>query len=78
MLAELDVVRLNESLGDKGLIAGVRGTVLEVFEGADPRYLVEFSDDDGQELALVVLAETQVERVWRADGGRPGSRRQAA
>jgi len=59
----LDVVRLNAPRPDLGLKAGEQGTIVEVFPAA---FLVEFSDDEGQEYAMPWLAADEVTLVWSA------------
>jgi len=78
MLAELDVVRLRTGLSAPLLAEGALGTVLEVLGGLEGQCLVEFSDDEGQELATVLLTEAQLERVWHRVDDRGSSERQAA
>lgn len=42
------------------LPVGQVGTVLAVYEGEDPHYLVEFSDLQGREYAMAVLQPSEV------------------
>ncbi|MBW4481697.1 MAG: DUF4926 domain-containing protein [Tildeniella torsiva UHER 1998/13D] len=42
------------------LPAGQVGTVLEVYEGESPCYLVEFADLEGREYAMAVLSPDEV------------------
>jgi hypothetical protein len=39
---------------------GQVGTVLEVYSGESPRYLVEFADPQGREYAMAILQHTEV------------------
>jgi hypothetical protein len=39
---------------------GQVGTILEVYQGTTPRYLVEFADLQGQEYAMAVLTPDEV------------------
>jgi len=39
---------------------GQVGTILEVYPGEPPHYLVEFSDPQGREYAMAVLLPTEV------------------
>jgi hypothetical protein len=58
---ELDVVSLRLAQG--GLTAGAVGTVLEVFEGKEPEYLVEFDYEDGSTQAVSVIKESALQ-AW--------------
>ncbi|MDQ3803074.1 MAG: DUF4926 domain-containing protein [Acidobacteriota bacterium] len=64
MFAEYQVVRLSRDLSEEGLKAGARGAVLMVHPqppGSPRDYEVEFVDEDGATLALLTLAEDQLE-----------------
>src|SRR5262249_41910684 len=61
---ELDVVKLLVDLPDYGLSKGQEGTILVVTEDPSERYLVEFSDEEGDEIATVDLAPDQVDVIW--------------
>ena len=64
MFAEYQVVRLSQDIPEEGLEAGARGTVLMVhpLRPKSPReYEVEFVDEEGATLALLTLAEGQLE-----------------
>lgn len=64
MFAEYQVVRLSRDLPAEGLKAGARGAVLMVHPRRpdSPReYEVEFVDEEGATLALLTLAEDQLE-----------------
>lgn len=55
----LDVVELVVDVPDEQLAAGAVGTVVEIFD--PPRaYEVEFVDQDGRTIALVVLTDDQL------------------
>ena len=60
---ELDVVALRADRPDLGLKAGESGTIVMKFNDID--LLVEFSDDEGQEVAMPTLKAEEVEVVWR-------------
>jgi hypothetical protein len=51
---ELAIVVTTRPIPAEGVAAGARGTVLEVFKGGEA-YLVEFSNDEGETLAMPVL-----------------------
>lgn len=64
MFEEYQVVRLSRDLPEEGLRAGARGAVVMVHpqRPESPReYEVEFVGEDGATLALVTLAEDQLE-----------------
>ena len=64
MFAEYQVVRLSRDMPEEGLKAGARGAVLMVHPRRpdSPReYEVEFVGEDGSTLALLTLAEDQLE-----------------
>jgi hypothetical protein len=68
LFEEYQVVRLSRAIPEEGLSAGARGTVLMVHpqRPESPReYEVEFMDEEGATLALLTLAEDQLE----PDGG---------
>jgi hypothetical protein len=44
---ELDVVELTEDLPEFGLLRGMRGTVVEVFDKPEEAYMLEFVDESG-------------------------------
>ena len=64
MLKELDVVRLKKNLPEHNLVAGIEGTIHQVYADDPPAYLIEFSDDEGLTLALLTLSEDALEIVW--------------
>ncbi|UFP96306.1 DUF4926 domain-containing protein [Gloeobacter morelensis] len=63
----LDVVRLRVDLSVEHLVAGTKGTVVEVFSPND--FLVEFADEDGHTLAMPALRREQLQVVWRSSQG---------
>lgn len=70
MFEEYQVVRLSRDVPAEGLSAGLRGTVLMVYPQrpeSSREYEVEFVDEAGETLALLTLAEEQLE----PDGGPP-------
>lgn len=64
--ALLDVVALGEPLPEHHLPAGTQGTIVETFTKPDRAYLVEFTNDQGETVAEVVLRPHQFSVVWRA------------
>lgn len=64
---ELDVVALKADRPDLGLKAGEAGTIVMKFTDTD--FLVEFSDDEGQEYAMPTLRAEDLSLVWTVDGG---------
>ena len=69
MFEDLDVVKSLVAVPAEGVDAAVRagqvGTVVSVFEAPREGYLVEFSDDDGQTLAMPTMLPEELEFVWR-------------
>jgi len=64
LFAEYEVVRLSRDIPEEGLKAGARGAVLMVHplrHDAPREYEVEFVDEEGATLALLTLAEDQLE-----------------
>ncbi len=59
-----DVVELLIDLPEHNLPAGVRGAVVE--EYSDLHYEIEFTNKDGETLALATLPTNQFVVVWRA------------
>lgn len=66
MFNELDVVVLNRDLPTVGLSAGARGTVVHVFTKPSQAFEVEFSNDDGETLAMLTLEATQLAPAYAA------------
>lgn len=58
-----DVVQLTHSLPEHGLGEGERGTIVMEYEIPHEAYEVEFSDDDGETIAMVALTPDQFEVV---------------
>jgi hypothetical protein len=44
----------------QALPLGQVGTILEIYPGESPRYLVEFSDQQGREYAMAVLQTDEI------------------
>ena len=59
-----DVVELLINLPERNLSSGVQGTILECYQ--DNNYEVEFSNSDGETLALCTLSAQQFIVVWSA------------
>jgi len=66
-LLELDCVELTVDLPDEGLRAGAEGTIVHVFTDPDTAYLVEFLDEDGNQVACCTLLPEQLKLTWRRD-----------
>ena len=58
-----DVVELTVDLPEENLARGAQGTIMECYE--DGAYEVEFTDDDGETLALCAVAPEQFRVVYR-------------
>lgn len=65
MFKEYDIVRLKHELPTKGLSAGAIGTILLIYEQPPlpPAYEVEFTDGNGNALAILALQEEEIEKV---------------
>ena len=59
-----DVIELLSDLPEDNLCAGVRGTIVEFYD--DSHYEVEFTNQDGETLALCTLLPEQFIVVWKA------------
>ena len=59
-----DIVELLTNLPEDELSAGVQGTIVECY--GNDAYEVEFSDSDGETLALCTLSPEQFVIVWQA------------
>ena len=59
-----DVVELLVDLPEDEFQAGVRGTIVECYD--NDAYEVEFSDSNGETLALCTLSPEQFVIVWQA------------
>lgn len=51
----LNTVRILKPLSEEGIQVGAIGVIIAIFESPDEAYEVEFSDEEGQSLAQVVL-----------------------
>ena len=60
-----DLVELLVDLPENELQAGGRGTIVECYD--NDTYEVEFSDSDGETLALCTLSPKQFIIVWQAE-----------
>ena len=60
-----DIVELLLNLPDYQLQAGVQGSIVECYD--NDAYEVEFSDSDGETLALCTLSPKQFIIVWQAE-----------
>ena len=49
-----------EYQGIQNLPAGQVGTIVEIYETATPRYLIEFADLQGREYAMAILPANEV------------------
>lgn len=63
MFHEYDTVRLKRDLPTKGLSAGAIGTILLIYEQSPlpPAYEIEFTDGNGNALAILALQEEEIE-----------------
>jgi hypothetical protein len=65
MFQEYEVVQLKRDIRSEGLSAGVRGTVLLIYD--DPTlplaYEVEFADDEGTTLAVLTVTDEDIESI---------------
>jgi hypothetical protein len=70
----LDVVKLKAATTGPGdmddedvtIEAGETGTIVEVFDRPNEAYLVEFSNDYGEAVAIWTLKPEEFEVVWRS------------
>ncbi len=60
----LDIIELSGDVPEHGLHSGNRGVIVHCHP--DGRYEVEFSDEEGETVALCPLATDQFVLVWRA------------
>ncbi|MGI0479659.1 DUF4926 domain-containing protein [Geminocystis sp. CENA526] len=58
---EIDIVALNQDLPEVGLNKGESGTVVDISESGV--FLVEFSNENGEALALESLTREQIDLV---------------
>jgi hypothetical protein len=59
-----DAIELLVDLPEENLGAGVRGAIVECYE--DGKYEVEFTNEEGETLALYTLSSEQFIVVWKA------------
>jgi hypothetical protein len=59
-----DVVELLVNLPEQGLQVGAQGAIVEQY--ADQSFEVEFTNGEGETIALVVLSVAQFVVVWRS------------
>jgi len=60
---QFDGVELLVDLPEEGLVAGAQGSIVELYEDA---FEVEFTNDEGETLALLPLTKAQFVVVWRS------------
>lgn len=60
-----DVVELLKDLPEQGLRAGSRGAIVECYP--EQSYEVEFTDSEGETLAMAALSPSQFIVVWKAE-----------
>ncbi len=65
MLNEYDIVRLKREIPNKGLSSGAVGTILLIYDQSPlpPAYEVEFTDGNGNALAILAVKEDEIEVV---------------
>jgi len=66
-----DVIEVLSDLPDKGVRAGMRGTLVEQY--TPDAFEVEFANDEGETLALCALTSRQFIVVWQAETKQPVS-----
>jgi hypothetical protein len=59
-----DAIELLVDLPEENLRAGVRGAIVECYE--DGKYEVEFTNEEGETLALSTLSSEEFIIVWKA------------
>ncbi|MGK7871815.1 MAG: DUF4926 domain-containing protein [Xenococcaceae cyanobacterium] len=59
-----DVIELLVDLPDFNLRAGIQGAIVECFDSG--KYEVEFTNQDGETLALCTLSSAQFMVIWKA------------
>jgi len=59
-----DVIELLVDLPEENLCAGVRGAIVERYE--DGKYEVEFTNEEGETLALSTLSSKEFIVIWKA------------
>ncbi len=65
MFQMYDVIRLKQELPEKNLPIGALGTILLIYEqpSLETYYEVEFTDGNGNALAILALPEEEIEKV---------------
>ncbi len=63
MFNEYDVVKIRQDMPEYNLVAGMTGTILMIYSDAPPTYEVEFSDDEGDMVALLTLSGNDLEEA---------------
>ncbi len=59
-----DVIELLVDLPEENLCAGVRGAIVECYENG--KYEVEFTNEEGETLALSTLSSKEFIVIWKA------------
>ena len=57
------VIQLTCDLPEPGLTCGTRGTIVLIFEEAEPAFEVEFTDDEGRTVAQLPLTRDAFDLV---------------
>jgi len=62
---EYEVIRLGRNKPANGLLAGATGTILMIYTQLPlpPAYEVEFTDAEGNTVALLALQDEEIEKV---------------
>lgn len=60
-----DIISVVEDIPKLNVKAGMIGAVIDIYEGSDEAYEVEFCDDEGRTVALGALLPTQITLVER-------------
>jgi len=60
LLNALDVVKVLENIPKHGIHAGQTGTIVHIYRVPRIAYEVEFLDEDGEMLAMILLAKSQL------------------
>ncbi len=61
---ELDVVKLKHARPADGLEVGAEGTIVMIY--ASDAFHVEFLDEEGDTVALLILPPSELELSWRS------------
>ena len=67
-LKELDGIILKDDLPAHGLLKGMRGTILIVYNDPELAYEVEFCDKDGRTIEQLALTPDQIALAWSYPG----------